>query len=123
MVLDRMRWLGHGLVAVGLVSLLGLNAMAPAAFVADRNVQRVLHPEIVPADGWVGLDTGYLGALGDDAIPVLVEAVPLLPEPYRGQVLGLLHSRAFELADHEWTSPAAWNVARDRARAALAELP
>ena len=123
MALDRMRWLGHGLVAVGLVSLVGLNSMAPAAFVADRNIQRVLHPERVPADGWVGLDTGYLGALGDDAIPVLVEAVPLLPEPYRGEVLAQLHGRALELAEPAWTSPAAWNAARDRARAALADLP
>jgi signal transduction histidine kinase len=123
MVLDRVRWLGHGLVAVGLVSLLGLNAIAPAAFVADRNVQRVVHPELVPADGWVGLDTGYLGALGDDAIPVLVEAVTLLPEPYRGEVLGQLRGRALELSEPAWTSPAAWNAARDRARAALADLP
>jgi Domain of unknown function (DUF4173) len=124
LVRDRMRWLGHGLAVIGLVALLGLNAIAPAAFVAERNVARVLDPSLVPADGLAGLDTGYLGALGDDAIPVLVEALPQLPEPDRTETLYILLDRGEQLTtDPAWTAPAAWNLSRERAKAALATLP
>jgi peptidoglycan/LPS O-acetylase OafA/YrhL len=81
LVRDRMRWLGHGLVVVGLGALIAVNLLAPAAFVAERNVARVLDPSLVPEDGSARLDTEYFSALGDDAIPVLVEALPALPEP------------------------------------------
>ena len=90
LVRDRMRWLGHGLVAVGLGALIAANLLAPAAFVAERNVARVLDPSLVPEDGWPGLDTEYFSALGDDAIPVLVEALPALPDPYGAQTLRVL---------------------------------
>jgi hypothetical protein len=124
LVRDRMRWLGHGLVVLGLMSLLSLNALAPAAFVAERNVERALDPSLVPADGWVGLDTGYLGALGDDAVPVLVDALPRLAEPLRAEVLAQLRDRQRELmTDPALTAPAAWNLSRERAKAALATLP
>jgi hypothetical protein len=119
---DRMRWLGHGLVGIGLVALLTLNVLAPAAFVATRNVDRALDPALVPADGWVGLDTGYLGALGDDAVPILVDALPRLDGPTRSEVLAQLRDRQRELTDPSWTSPAAWNLSRERAKAALATL-
>jgi hypothetical protein len=121
---DRMRWLGHGLVAIGFVALLVLNALAPAAFVAERNVARLLDESLVPPDGWLGLDTSYLGSIGDDAIPVLVRSLPQLPEPYLTQTKAVLDAREIELTtDPAWTSPAAWNVARERAKAALATLP
>ena len=119
-----MRWLGHGLVLVGLGALIAVNVLAPAAFVVERNVARVLDPALVPEDGWPGLDTDYFGALGDDAVPVLVEALPALPEPYRTATLRVLKDRrALLTTDPALTSPAAWNVARERARAALAQLP
>ncbi len=124
LVRDRMRWLGHGLVVIGLVSLLTLNALAPAAFVATRNIERGLDATLVPDGGYDGIDTGYLGALGDDAVPVMVEALPQLDDPLRTQVLIQLEARRAELTgDPGWTSPAAWNLARERARAALANLP
>ena len=72
----RSRWLGHSLVALVLIALVGLNAMAPAAFVATRNIERVLDPSLVPPDGHSGLDAEYLAVLPDDAIPVMVEALP-----------------------------------------------
>ena len=56
----RMRWLGHGLAVIGVVSLITLNLVAPAAFVAERNVERVIDPSLVPADGHAGLDAAYL---------------------------------------------------------------
>jgi hypothetical protein len=124
LVRDRMRWLGHGLVAIGFVALLVLNALAPAAFVAERNVARLLDDSLVPEGGWLGLDTSYLGDIGDDAIPVLVRSLPQLPEPYRTQTAAVLEARAIELTvDPAWTSPAAWNLSRQRASEALATLP
>ena len=124
LVRDRMRWLGHALVVIGFVALLVLNALAPAAFVAERNVARLLDESLVPPDGWLGLDTSYLGQIGDDAIPGLVRALPRLPEPYRAQTQAILEAREIELtADPAWTSPAAWNLSRRRAMEALATLP
>ena len=69
----RMRWMGHGLAVIGLVSLVALNLVAPAAFVAARNVERVIDPSLVPPGGHASLDAAYLGVLPDDAIPVLVD--------------------------------------------------
>jgi hypothetical protein len=121
---DRMPWIGHGLAVLGVVALLTLNVLAPGAFVAERNLERAIDPSLVPADGWVGLDTGYLGALGDDAIPVIVDALPRLAESDRAATLYELERRRIELTtDPAWTSPAAWNMARERARAALSTLP
>ena len=79
-LLGRMRWLGHGLAVIGVVALVGLNLVAPAGFVAARNVERILDPSLVPPDGQAALDAIYLGVLPDDAIPVLVAALPALPE-------------------------------------------
>lgn len=122
-VSDRMRWLGHGLAVIGLVSLVALNLVAPAAFVAAQNVERVIDPGLVPPGGHAGLDADYLGVLPDDAIPVLVEALPNLPASERVPLQRLLADRQRELAsDPALTSPAAWNLGRERAREALANV-
>ena len=76
---DRTRWLGHAMAVIGVLALVGLNVLAPAAFVAERNVQRVIDPSLVPPDGEATLDADYLAVLPDDAIPVLVAALPALP--------------------------------------------
>jgi uncharacterized protein DUF4153 len=121
---DMSRWLGHAVAVVGLVSLIGLNAIAPAAFVAARNIERVVDPSLVPPDGHSGLDAEYLAVLPDDAIPVMVAALPRLPELERGEVLSLLHRRRSELgSEAAYRSPFAWNRGREEARAALATLP
>jgi hypothetical protein len=120
----RMCWLGHGLAVIGVVALVGLNVIAPAGFVAARNVERIIDPSLVPPDGHAGLDAAYLGVLPDDAIPVLVQALPTLPEPERRDVLLLLEGRRAELStDPAFASPAAWNLGRERAREALSTLP
>jgi hypothetical protein len=122
--LGRMRWLGHGLAVIGVVALVGLNLVAPAAFVAERNVERVIDPSLVPADGHAGLDASYLRVLPDDAVPVLVQALPALPGPERADVTRLLRERGAELSgDPAFASPAAWNLGRERAREALLSLP
>ena len=121
---DRTRWLGHAMVAIGLVSLISLNLLAPAAFVAERNLARVIDPSLVPPDGEASLDADYLGVLPDDAIPALVAALPRLPAVEAVRVQRLLTSRRFELTQEgAYTSPFAWNLGRERAKAALATLP
>ncbi len=121
---DLSRWLGHAVAILGLVSLVGLNAIAPAAFVAARNIERVVDASLVPPDGHSGLDAEYLALLPDDAIPVMVEALPRLPDLERGEVLELLRQRRSELeSEAAYRSPFAWNLGRERARAALSTVP
>jgi hypothetical protein len=122
--LGRMHWLGHGLAVIAVSALVGLNLVAPAAFVAERNVERVIRPELVPPDGHAGLDADYLAILPDDAVPVLVAALPSLPQPERTDVLHLLEARKAELAkDPAYDGLAAWNLGRARAVEALQHLP
>jgi hypothetical protein len=121
---DRTRWLGHAMVVIGLISLIGLNLIAPAAFVAERNLARVIDPTLVPPDGEALLDADYLEVLPDDAIPALVAALPSLKPVEAVRVRRLLEDRGGELAkEPAYTSPFAWNLGRERARAALATLP
>lgn len=121
---DLSRWLGHTFAVLGLVSLVGLNLIAPASFVAGRNIERVMDPSLVPPDGHSGLDADYLAVLPDDAIPVMVEALPRLPTREASEVLELLRRRRSELgSDPAYGSPFSWNLGRERARAALSSVP
>lgn len=121
---DRTRWLGHAMAVIGLVSLVTLNLLAPAAFVAERNLARVIDPSLVPPDGEISLDSDYLAVLPDDAIPALVTALPALPDSVGARVRVLLANRRLELASEPaYKSPFAWNLGRERARAALETLP
>jgi hypothetical protein len=121
---DRTRWLGHAMAVIGVVALVGLNVIAPAAFVAERNVQRVIDPSLVPPDGEATLDADYLGILPDDAIPALVAALPSLPPDDAERVRAGLMARKAELAEEPaYASPFAWNLGRERAKEALATLP
>lgn len=121
---DRTRWLGHAMAVIGVVSLVALNVIAPAAFVAERNVQRVIDESLVPVDGFRGLDYQYLEVLPDDAVPAMVAALPHLHEPNASELHRLLADRKAELAaDPTFRSPWAWNLGRERAKAALETLP
>jgi hypothetical protein len=69
-----------------------------------------------------GLDEGYLASLGDEAVPAVAAAVDRLPDPVdRAALERFLDGRAAELRENPallgWP---AWNLARERARAALA---
>ena len=60
--------------------------------------------------------------LPDDAIPVLVGALPALPATEREAVLPILRERQAELAtDPAFSGAVAWNLGRERARQALAD--
>jgi hypothetical protein len=121
---DRTRWLGHAMAVIGLASLIGLNLLAPAAFVAERNVARFIDPSLVPPDGEVSLDADYLEVLPDDAIPALVAALPNLPDAEAQRVLRLLYLRRFDFTkEPAYNGPFAWNLGRERAKAALETLP
>ncbi len=123
-VTDRTRWLGHAMAVIGLVSLIALNLLAPSAFVAERNLARVIDPRLVPADGEVALDAAYLDVLPDDAIPTIVAALPSVPDSTAARLRTLLVQRKMVLAaEPGYASPFAWNLGRERAKAALATLP
>jgi hypothetical protein len=112
------------MAVIGLASLIGLNLLAPGAFVAEKNLQRIIDPSLVPPDGQAALDADYLAVLPDDAVPVLVDALPQLTTSdavYRIQ--RALHERQRALADPANRTPFAWNLGRERARAALADRP
>jgi hypothetical protein len=122
-ITGRMRWLGHGLAVVAVVVLVGLNLLAPSAFVAERNVERVVDPTLVAPGGHAGLDAAYLGVLPDDAVPVLVAALPSLPPRERRDVLRLLEQKKSVLTSNPaYVGLPAWNLGRERARAALASV-
>jgi hypothetical protein len=121
---DRMRWLLHGLAISAIAITLVASALGPQAFVTDQNVARVLDRTLVPPDGYPGLDAEYLLSLDDDAVPALVASLDALGPAKRGEVLAALRARRDQLAAEAANAGiASWNLARERAREALAALP
>ena len=119
----RTKWSLHVLGIMVLATVAGMNVVGPQAFVADRNLERALDPSLVPAGGRTGLDTPYLSSLGDEAVPAVARAVDRLPDPAdRAWLARFLDVRAAQLRENPtllgWP---AWNLARERARAALAD--
>ncbi|HEY7524096.1 MAG TPA: DUF4173 domain-containing protein [Candidatus Limnocylindrales bacterium] len=123
LVRNRTSRLPHALAAI-LVGVLGVvNVVGPQAFVADRNLERIFDPSLIPPDGRHAPDIALLAGLGDDAAPSLVAALPRLPEQERRFLLSSLRERAARLArDPGLTGWPAWNLGRQRARDALAQL-
>lgn len=123
-VRGRSRWAVHVLAMTALAVTVGVNVSGPHAVVASQNVARAEDPSLVPAGGKSGLDADYVLSLSDDAVPVLVAALPRLAEPDRSAILAGLRRRSAELdADPALRSPSAWNLARAQARTALDGLP
>lgn len=99
----RADWLPRAAVVAGAIALLGLVALNPDAWVAQRNIDRY------QATGKV--DWAYLRGLSADATPTILElptaeAACAVPEDLP--------------AREPWT---AWNLARERALDALAQAP
>jgi two-component system sensor histidine kinase BaeS len=121
---NRMRWLPHGLAMGAAAVTLAVSAIGPQAFAMHENLARALDPSLVAAGGHAGLDLRYGMLLGDDAIPDLVAALDVVPEPDRQALVFLLRLRRDELdAEAAAAGPLSWNLARTRAREALARLP
>ena len=117
---DRVRWIGHVVLAAGLVVGLGLSILGPARFITEQNVARVLDPRLVPEHGLSGIDTTYALSLGDDRIVDLVRVLPALELDEARFVREELRFRLRELrSDAGLKSWQAWNLGRERARAAL----
>jgi len=117
---DRVRWIGHIVMVAGLVIGLGLNFIGPARFITEQNVARALDPALVPEHGWSGLDTIYAISLGDDRIPDLVRVLPALDAEEAAFLRDELRHRLSQLrTDPGLTAWQAWNLGRERARAAL----
>lgn len=121
---NRMRWLPHGLAISATVVTLLVSALGPQAFVMDQNLARVLDPSLVAPGGHAGLDLDYGMTLGDDAIPGLITALGIIPAQERSALLSQLRLRRDALVLETATEgPLSWNLARARARDALALLP
>ena len=78
---------------------------------------------LVPPDGKSGLDVAYALRLGDDSIPALVTALPALDPSDRAALLRRLLLRRDALAAEGTTGWPSWNIGRELARRALANLP
>ncbi|MQA26494.1 MAG: DUF4173 domain-containing protein [Micromonosporaceae bacterium] len=100
-------WLPRAVVGTGAAALLGLAALNPDAFIAERNVARY--------EQTGKIDTQYLGQLSADAVP----ALDRLPEPLRSCAVAPIAS---DLAapDEPWH---AYNISRERARQLLRDRP
>ena len=121
---DRMRWLAHGLAISAVAITLLVSALGPHAFVTSQNLARLLDPSLVAAGGRAGFDGAYAVSLSDDAIPELVAALDDFDAEDRATVLRFLEARREDLArDLGASGPLSWNLARERARQALGELP
>jgi hypothetical protein len=121
-VLDRTRWLPHGLLMLSVVFGLAFNVIGPVRFIAEQNVARLSDPNL-PADAHLRLDVAYLADLGDDAIAVVAERFPEgLPASSRETAQRVLADRAATLASDpaidDWQ---AWNLSRERIRALLSQ--
>ncbi len=120
LIRNRTQWTLHALTVLALVALAGMNAVGPESFVAQQNLDRAANPALVPTDGNTGLDLGYLGMLGDEAVPVAIAALPLLNASDRAAVETLLDDRAWSLkGEMQGTGWPSWNLARERMREVL----
>ncbi len=120
LLVDRAAIVPRLLVGAGIAIALVVNAVGPQAFVTDQNVQRAIDPSLVAPGGESGLDLDYLGFLGYDSVPVLVDALPRLSDDDRAAADRVLRRQAARIAVESrelgWPS---WSVAGQRASDAL----
>ncbi len=120
LLLRRTRWSLHVLGIMVLVAVGALNVIGPQAFVTGRNLERAIDPSLVPPGGRTGLDTDYLAQFGDGAVAPIVDAWERLAQTDRDALAPALEWRADELrTDPLLQGWPAWNLTRERARAAL----
>lgn len=107
--LGRGRWLPRIALVSGAVALIGLAAINPEAWVAERNLDRY--------DATGKLDARYLETLSADATPVIVDR---LPQDVAGCVLRVL--TYYSLDTDVLDDARAWNWGRSRAEEAIARI-
>ena len=114
------RWTLHALGIAVLVALVGMNVVGPQAFVTEQNLERAIDSTLVPEGGRTGLDTDYLVTLGDEAVVPILDAWLRLPPRDREALAPALEWREEQLrTDPSLQGWPAWNLTRERARAAL----
>jgi hypothetical protein len=120
LIARRVSMLPKFMLGAGLAVALVCNVIGPQAFVTAQNLQRVIDPSMVPADGYSGIDLDYISLLGADVVPVIVDSRSRLPAEVLGQVDQMLAYTAIELrqqaAETGWPS---WNLSRQRALESL----
>ncbi|WP_158849844.1 DUF4153 domain-containing protein [Saccharothrix deserti] len=95
-------WLARAVVGTGFAALVGLAAINPDRFIAERNIDR--WQETGKIDVW------YLSTLSDDAVPALAS----LPSDLRACAL-----KFRRVGSDDWRE---WNLGRQHARTSLADL-
>jgi hypothetical protein len=100
-----------GALLAGLIAIAALHLLNPDALIARTNTARAGEGKPV--------DARYLSHLSADAVPVLVDALPALPEPDRCYLAHTLRLRWSGAAD-DWRS---WSVSRAQAERAAASVP
>lgn len=117
LAVNRTRWLLHAMLGVSVVFGLAVNVIGPVRLVAEQNVARAVHPELVAPGGETGLDLYYLASLGDDALPALADNVCRL-RSQGGDAYDVAKAWIARLAsDESGRAWQAWNLSRERARA------
>jgi hypothetical protein len=113
---DRTRWLLHGMLALSFGFGLAFNVIGPVRYIAEQNIERAIHPELVAAGGETG-DVYYLAILGDDALSVLAEHRCALPGPLSQQAReSLTMWKGWLGRDEAGKAWQAWNLSRELAR-------
>ncbi len=116
LAVDRVALVWRVMLGAGIAIALLCNAIGPQSFVTRQNVARAVDPSLIAAGGESGLDVGYLGSLGADSLPVLIDNLPRLSAADQAVVANLLATRTSRLSDlverHGWPS---WNLARSAA--------
>ena len=115
-----------GCVALGFITVFGLNAINPDAYIAKHNLQRTLtKPQTLKAstendsfDAWWEADVFYATELSADAVPTVLDV--LAPVPMHAQTNIRRSVAAWYCSSVARASgPPEWNLGRTRARAAL----
>ncbi len=98
-------WLPSAVGATVLIAVVALNLANPSAMVVEHNVERHREGE--------SIDATYISRLSADATPATVDALPELDPSTRNYLTVQL------CLDHDTDSPTPWNLADQRAAAAL----
>jgi hypothetical protein len=117
----RMAFVAPPLVAAAVAVGLCVNVIGPSGHIARANLARVIDPTGLPDDAQRSLDVWVLWSLGDGAAPDIVARYDAVQEGDRKRLFDVLHghTRWRDLSRApDWR---AWNLDRERARAALAE--
>jgi hypothetical protein len=114
---DQTRWLMHAMLVLSFAFGLAFNVIGPVRYIAEQNIDRAIHPELVAAGGETGLDVYYLAILGDDALSVLAEHRCALPGPLAQQASeSLTMWKGWLGRDEAGKAWQAWNLSRELAR-------